>query len=228
MPVARAGSKTSGRTPAMRSGCSPRIRGPRPSPCFRWPWPSVPTPRCSAWWTACSYRPVTVPGEFRDIFPLPPKADRAEQCRNSPSYPDFLDYQARGRAVADFIADGAATGVTLNVNGANELVPMEMVSENYFPVLGVRAAVGRMLGGKRRPLRRRAASDAELLALATEFRRGGRYRWQDHHASIPAGLCRRSGAARLSGAEPTPDFPTTRGAPMSAASLLGQGLSRSH
>ncbi len=87
-------------------------------------------------------RPVTVQGSSQ-IFFLFPKAGRANESV-SPSYPDFLDYQARGRDVADFIA-GYGRGVMLNVNGANELVFMNMVSDNYFPVLGVRAAVGRML-----------------------------------------------------------------------------------
>jgi len=87
-------------------------------------------------------RPVTVQGSSQIYF-LYPKADRANKSE-SPSYPDFLDYQARGRGVADFIAS-SGRGVTVNVNGANQLVFVDLVSENYFQVLGARAAVGRML-----------------------------------------------------------------------------------
>ena len=87
-------------------------------------------------------RPITVQGSSQ-IFFLYPKADRANKAE-SPSYPDFLDYQTRGRGVAEFIA-GTGRGVTVNVNGANQLVFVDLVSDNYFQVLGVRAAVGRML-----------------------------------------------------------------------------------
>jgi predicted permease len=87
-------------------------------------------------------RPVTVQGSS-EIFFLYPKANRAGKSE-SPSYPDFLDYQARGRGVADFIAS-TGRGVLVNVNGANQLVFVDLVSDNYFQVLGVRAAVGRML-----------------------------------------------------------------------------------
>jgi predicted permease len=87
-------------------------------------------------------RPVTVQGSSRMFF-LSTKGDR-QNVWEYPSYPDFLDYQAGGRAVADFTAS-VGQAVTVSVNGANELVPMEMVSENYFRVLGVRAAVGRTI-----------------------------------------------------------------------------------
>lgn len=69
---------------------------------------------------------------------------RREKRLGSPSYPEFLDYQARGAGVADFIAS-SGHGMLLSANGANELISLEMVSENYFRVLGVHAAAGRML-----------------------------------------------------------------------------------
>jgi putative ABC transport system permease protein len=86
-------------------------------------------------------RPVTVQGSSRMYF-LSINGDR--QNASDPFYPDFLDYQSRGREVADFTAS-VGQAVTVSVNGTNELVSMEMVSENYFRVLGVRAAVGRTL-----------------------------------------------------------------------------------
>jgi predicted permease len=87
-------------------------------------------------------RPVTVQGSS-EIFFLYPKADLAGRSE-SPSYPDFLDYQARGRGVAEFIAS-TGRGVMVDVNGANQLAFVDLVSDDYFKVLGVRAAVGRML-----------------------------------------------------------------------------------
>jgi predicted permease len=87
-------------------------------------------------------KPVTVQGNSR-VFFLFAKTDR-QNVWEYPSYPDFLDYQAGGRGVADFVA-AMGHGVLLNVNGASELVSMELVSENYFPVLGVRAVAGRTL-----------------------------------------------------------------------------------
>ena len=77
------------------------------------------------------------------MFFLNVKSDRQNVWQDT-SYPDFLDYQARGRGVADFMAS-VRQAVTLNEHGANEFLLMERVSGNYFQVLGVRAAVGRTL-----------------------------------------------------------------------------------
>ena len=202
MRVARVGWKTSGRTLSMPSGCSPRIRGPRRSRWFRWPWPSVPTPRCSAWWTACS----SDRSRFREAPKYSSSTPRptVRAGLESPSYPDFLDYQARGRGVADFIAS-TGRGVMVNVNGANQLVFVGFGLRQLLPGVGGARRRGANAGGKRCPLRRRAAGGADLLAVAAEVRRGGRYRRQDHHAPIPAVLCRGSGFARLPAAEPAPD-----------------------
>jgi predicted permease len=87
-------------------------------------------------------RPVTVHGSSR-MFYLWIKGERQGVWDNQ-SYPDYLDYRAGGRGVADIIAS-AGGGAPLSVNGATELVSVEMVSENYFPVLGVHAAMGRTL-----------------------------------------------------------------------------------
>ncbi len=89
-------------------------------------------------------QPVTIQESSRFFF-LSAKADR-QDAWEYPSYPDFLDYQSRASGVADFTA-ARGRPVTLDVNGANELVSLEMVAENYFEVLGVRAALGRTLTG---------------------------------------------------------------------------------
>ena len=87
-------------------------------------------------------RPVSVRGSSQFFF-LRTISDR-EKRLESPTYPDFLDYQARGGSVADFIAS-SGQGTLLSVNGANELVSLEMVSGRYFDTLDVRAALGRTL-----------------------------------------------------------------------------------
>ena len=97
-------------------------------------------------------RPVTVQGSSQ-VFFLNARSDRQKTLEN-PSYPDFLDYQARGRGVGDFIAS-SGHGAMLSVNGVNELVSLETVSENYFPVLGVRAVVVIGWSCSGRPVRRR-------------------------------------------------------------------------
>ena len=144
-------------------------------------------------------RPVTVQGSS-EIFFLYPKADRAGKSE-SPSYPDFLDYQARGRGVADFIAN-SGRGVMLNVNRRQPVGVRGFGLRQLLPGVGGARRRGANAGGKRCPLRRRAASGADLLAVAAEVRRGGRYRRQDHHDPIPAVLCRGGGSARLPAAEP--------------------------
>ena len=62
----------------------------------------------------------------------------------SSSYPDFQDFRERGRAVAD-IAAYRMTQAAMNVNGNMEMAFIEAVSGNYFPMLGVDSARGRLL-----------------------------------------------------------------------------------
>jgi predicted permease len=62
----------------------------------------------------------------------------------SPSYADYLDYQTAAGSQADLIAyDGH--GAILNANGQQEMLLDHLVTENYFSVLGVKAAAGRTL-----------------------------------------------------------------------------------
>lgn len=69
----------------------------------------------------------------------------AEGHRHEFSYPMFRDLRDRNEVLSGLIASAPATvGVTWN-NRA-EAVSAEMVSGNYFDVLGVRPAVGRLLG----------------------------------------------------------------------------------
>ncbi|MGA3329000.1 MAG: ABC transporter permease [Terriglobia bacterium] len=63
----------------------------------------------------------------------------------APSYPDLLDYQAQAGDVGSFAAFDKRGAVVVSPTGQQEVVPMNPVTENYFSVLGVRAAAGRTL-----------------------------------------------------------------------------------
>jgi predicted permease len=61
------------------------------------------------------------------------------------SYPDVLDYQVQAADVGSFIANDRRGALLTNSAGQREIVPMHPVSENYFSVLGAKAAAGRTL-----------------------------------------------------------------------------------
>jgi len=60
------------------------------------------------------------------------------------SYPMYRDLRDRGAAFAGVIARGGAQ-INLSYRGANERVDAELVSGNYYDVLGVRPFIGRVL-----------------------------------------------------------------------------------
>jgi predicted permease len=64
------------------------------------------------------------------------------------SYPDFADYRRESRTLAGVAAHYAAA-VHLSTGGASDRVRAEVVSDNYFAVLGVRPAIGRLFLGER-------------------------------------------------------------------------------
>lgn len=59
------------------------------------------------------------------------------------SYPDYLDLRHQVTSLSGLVA-WEKKGVLLTVEGRREAVPMNLVSENYFAVLGVNAALGRL------------------------------------------------------------------------------------
>jgi predicted permease len=87
-------------------------------------------------------KPSPVQG-ITQIFSLVLRTDREGQWE-TPSYPDLLDYQAQAGDVGSFIAFIKA-GAALNSSGQMKVVRMDLVTENYFSVLGARAAAGRPL-----------------------------------------------------------------------------------
>ncbi len=58
------------------------------------------------------------------------------------SYPDFLDLRAQTGAFEDLVAESRRAAM-LNLQGLSKLVLLSVVSDDYFPALGVEMAVGR-------------------------------------------------------------------------------------
>jgi hypothetical protein len=69
---------------------------------------------------------------------------RTDSGYETPSYPNLLDYRAGTRGMADWIAADRHLAL-LSPGGHREPTPIGCVAENYFSVLGVRPAAGRIL-----------------------------------------------------------------------------------
>lgn len=63
--------------------------------------------------------------------------------RNSLSYPMYKDYRDRNQVFSGVLCRRGGE-INLNINGFTERVASELVSGNYFEVLGVRPAIGRV------------------------------------------------------------------------------------
>jgi len=73
---------------------------------------------------------------------VPFKLDREGDLNDSFSFPDFVDYRDRNRSLDGLFAY-RLTSVVIGEKDGNDVIYGEMVSGNYFDVLGVRAGVGR-------------------------------------------------------------------------------------
>jgi predicted permease len=87
--------------------------------------------------------------------------------RESPfhiSYKDLQDYRAETSVLSDAI--GYVPRVTsLNADGRAERITLELVTDNYFSVLGVQPAAGRLI----QPNEGRAPGDAPVIVLAYDY-----------------------------------------------------------
>ena len=93
--------------------------------------------------------------------------------RYSFSYPMFRDLRERNTAFSGLIATGRSTaGVAWNDHA--EQVPVELVSGNYFDVLGVRPAMGRTL----LPSDETAENANPVVVLSFDY-------WKNHLAEAP-------------------------------------------
>ena len=90
--------------------------------------------------------PVSVEGSSRmfSVYGKSLDGKTPQESYRTPSYPNYLDYRARGQNLGEFLAV-KRQNVLLNRNGVNELVSAAMVSDNYFAALQVRPALGRAL-----------------------------------------------------------------------------------
>ncbi len=82
--------------------------------------------------------PVERPQELVDVF----GHSATSSSHDSNSYPNFLDYKARTETLSGMFAYSNFFA-NLSVRGSSELVVGEIVSEDYFRVLGIGTALGR-------------------------------------------------------------------------------------
>jgi len=88
-------------------------------------------------------RPLQVedPDELASVF----TARRGETRHGATSYPDFLDYKEQNQVFSGLAAHTSAP-MALAGEGAPRIVWGQVVSEEYFQVLGVQAVLGRTFG----------------------------------------------------------------------------------
>jgi macrolide transport system ATP-binding/permease protein len=89
---------------------------------------------------AILFRPLPVerPNELVDIYGH--SSVSAEHATSS--YPNYVDYRRQATTVSGLIAY-ANFFAHASIEGSSELVVGELVSDNYFPLLGIRPALGR-------------------------------------------------------------------------------------
>jgi predicted permease len=84
--------------------------------------------------------PVAAPDRLADVY----TSARDGDVYSTSSYPDYLDFRARNAVFDDMIGYSPMFG-PLNLGDRSRLVLGEVVTGNYFRVLGVEAALGRPL-----------------------------------------------------------------------------------
>ena len=82
--------------------------------------------------------PVEKPEQLISVY----TSDYSSGDFGSSSYPDYLDFRDRNQVLSGLVAF-APRPVSLNTDGTNERSFGEVVSGNYFTVLGIRMAAGR-------------------------------------------------------------------------------------
>src|SRR5919206_697353 len=82
--------------------------------------------------------PVAAPERVVALY----TSDYSGPLYGSSSYPDYLDFRAKSTVLSD-LAGYSPRPMSLNVGGTPERIFGEIVTGNYFDVLGVRAERGR-------------------------------------------------------------------------------------
>ena len=90
------------------------------------------------------------------------------------SYRDFLDYRAEDSVLSDAIGS-VPRAASLSVDGGSERITLELVTDNYFSMLGVQPAAGRLI----QPNEGRAPGDAPVLVLSYAY-------WQSRFGGDPS------------------------------------------
>ena len=90
------------------------------------------------------------------------------------SFPDLQDYRALTSVLADAIGY-APRPASLSVDGSVERIGVDLVTDNYFSMLGVSPAAGRLI----QPNEGRARGDAPVLVLAYQY-------WQARFGGDPS------------------------------------------
>ena len=114
--------------------------------------------------------PVSRPDELVSVATL----DHHIELPHGLSYRDLEDYRQNNAAFSDLIGF-EPTGPVLNADGGSERIAVELVTGNYFAVLGVPPALGRVIA----PTEGRAAGDAPVMVLAYDY-------WRVRFAGDPA------------------------------------------
>lgn len=85
--------------------------------------------------------PVEAPGELIDIY----GHTATSSSHDTHSYPNYLDYRDQAESLSG-IAGYTNFFASLSIEGSSELVIGELVTEDYFSVLGVQPRLGRAFG----------------------------------------------------------------------------------
>ncbi len=72
-------------------------------------------------------------------------AGHKERFNEYSSYPDYLDFKRQTKTLAGLTAFGNR-GASIGLDGAPLLISVCVVAPNYFPMLGIKAALGRTFG----------------------------------------------------------------------------------
>ncbi len=115
--------------------------------------------------------PVHEPDELVAVF----TTSRRGAPRSSTSYPDFLDYRDRSTRLADLAGTASLLASLGNEDQGAEFVGVVTVTGNYFSLLGIAPAEGRML----QPQDDVFGGGAMVAVLRHDF-------WQDRFGGDPA------------------------------------------
>jgi predicted permease len=125
--------------------------------------------------------PVDRPEELVSLSTGP---DGHVSAAHGVSFPDLQDYRQEHATFVD-LAGYNLLVAGLNVDGTTERITMYSVTDNYFTMLGVRPAIGRLI----QPNEGRARGDAPVIVLTHEY-------WQARFGRDPSIVGR---AVRLNG-----------------------------